>query len=342
MCDDPQLHPPPKLLNADEYMPVFESIIPGFLNSFPISSLGFHRKINKKKIDKALNKLRRSVQSSRPYILGLVAMTGNSENERYSYAYALFEGLIFNNLKQCGIRIKSSEDALEYLLKRQEKMAKPNKSHSKLEGYMEAHNALVSFARNLLNNPLNYRAYTNLQDEWFRTGNMDSYFSFTQQFPHLINQCKQDKPFRFTNKTALQLTHEYSRCATFFEERIRLLIALAKLKNGEVTSWEKASRLPLAGCLKLAMLDNDLKLIASNINVVVRNVVAHKTPIFDLSQKKCTFRIDKDIVAWSFEEFFNHTRKLTITNMVLMKFEVIFLWVYNQNLATLLWKRFNS
>jgi hypothetical protein len=127
-------YPPPSYGDLGELEKIFASSFPEMITQ--MSGLLGKRtpRLKKKDVARQKAKLRKFLVTSRAYLLGLRALSG--EPDRAKCVYALLEGLLREQLRAGGKGIPAGKDSFEFLLMATERAASsPNQAWAKLAAY---------------------------------------------------------------------------------------------------------------------------------------------------------------------------------------------------------------
>ena len=104
---------------------------------------------------------------------------------------------------------------------------------------------------------------------------------------------------------------------------MRLLLYLACQGTPESKPWGKWKKVLLYDLLEAAKTDRDLAKLIGGIDREVRNALAHGAPTIDMVTG--TFQFDSSVhpVRWTLPEFYERTRRLTVTAVALNSLEAL-------------------
>jgi hypothetical protein len=135
------------------------------------------------------------------------------------------------------------------------------------------------------------------------------------------------------------LSEDYRICSAFFEQRLRLFLWWDASSSGAAKPWPHWKKQSLKSLLEIGAKHPTLNSVVPAINRSVRNALAHGGPEVDVNTGKCEFS-DRDVaVTWTFREFYERTRCLTLVTLAMSQFESLFQLAQSQALAFALWSR---
>ena len=126
-----------------------------------------------------------------------------------------------------------------------------------------------------------------------------------------------------TDRGLLELQNEYTLSAGFFETRLRVLLLCAENAEGRPRTWAEWKSLNLNNLLAMAGRHKSLDPVVGCIDRQVRNALVHGTPIMDVALGTCRFEDLKATVTWTWREFFERTRGLTLSVLAMVGFEAL-------------------
>jgi len=312
------LEPPKPYARLDEIEQLVPKLFPPVLNY--VSWISGRRSLRMSKRDKVRvrRKLRDFLVVARPYLLGLGVLRGQLDQAQATYA--LMEGLLREQYRASGMRIPEHKDAFAYHLDVSTRIAKPNVHFAKSRAYAVIRESLITFATRLVN----HVAWPELEQYltvWSGSSDGAKYAQFIGHWKTLSRQFQKDCPRRITTKQILSLTKEYAASASFFEQRMRLLIYLARCAKGNPLSWPEMEKQTLKALLDYMEVHSDFRAIAGIVNRNVRNALAHGLPEIVPNKSQVRFYDRKVTVTWELVDFFKSTRQLTIGVLALAEFE---------------------
>ena len=271
---------------------------------------------------KLSKRVRGYLEASWPYLLGLSALRG--EANRAQSAYALYEGFVRVHLQFSGIKVARDQDAVQFLLAMMHEQAYPARyAIHRDQSYQATSKVLKDFSSALLRSKHQAALGTTLA-EWQQSKNARQCLQLYSQWPVLARQFRDVRPKRFTTKAILQLAHEYKEFCALFEQRLRLLVALASTADGKAKPWAEYERESFNNLLQAAAVRPELEPLARLADRRVRNALAHGRPLIDWKSLECTFHDRHSTVKWDFNHFFDETKRLASGTLALLKFEIIF------------------
>jgi hypothetical protein len=328
-------YPPPSYGDLGELEKIFASSFPEMITQ--MSGLLGKRtpRLKKKDVARQKAKLRKFLVTSRAYLLGLRALSG--EPDRAKCVYALLEGLLREQLRAGGKGIPAGKDSFEFLLMATERAASsPNQAWAKLAAYSASKQSILDFSI-YLHQRLNPRMIEEIMEEWYRSNDARKLIQFGIQWPSVVRQFCVASPKRLTIKLANQLASEYRTSSSFLEQRLRLLVFLDSKANGETKKWVDWQKCSLFELLKYAESNLKLGWIPPLIERHVRNALAHGQPEINVDSQQCKFHDSSVTIAWSISEFYEKSRSLTLAARALLEFESILRLVQVRVLVENLW-----
>jgi hypothetical protein len=327
--------PPPQYGDLNQLEQIFAANLPQLATH--MSGLFGKRtpRLVKKEMLKQNAKLHRFLVAARPYLLGLRAVS--AEADKHQCIYALLEGLLREQFKAGGKKIPENKDSFEYLLKSAERMASsPNRALAKSEPYLAAKQAMYELVVSLHQraNPL---VIDELVSDWARSKDARKFVQSVVHWPILVRQFRVTRPKRLTARLAHQLASEYRVCSSLLEQRIRFLVSLDQGVSNSAKKWIDWEKVSLFDLLKQAETSPQLNWIPPLIERRVRNALAHGEPEVNQDHLECRFHDRNVTVAWKIADFFENTKRLTLTVCALMQFESILQLVQVRILITNLW-----
>lgn len=230
------------------------------------------------------------------------------------------EALLRSQLTLHGIRVPKSQSAFDVLVRMKERLAKPKKALLGYPPFADVYSALVSWLTDLCR-PEKYEIIDALLSEWLQSEEVQKRAAFARQVPHVLARARDAFAARVTERFVTQLTEEYRSSATFVEQRLRLLCALAKASENDLKPWSHWKKQNLNNLIQMVNPRPPLKPFADLIDRVVRNAVMHGTPVSDYDGEKCTFHDSEKTVTWTLEEFYDKTKRLTGGALALLYFD---------------------
>lgn len=329
------LVPPPQYGDLNQLEQIFAANIPQLATQ--MAGLFGKRtpRLKKKEMLKQNAKLHRFLVAARPYLLGLRALT--SESDKHQCTYALLEGLLREQFKAGGKKIPENKDSFEYLLRSVERLAgSPNRAWAKSVPYSTAKQAMYGLAVSI-HQRMNPPAIDELISDWARSKDARKFVQSAVHWPVLVRQFRMTRPQRLTIRLAHQLASEYRVCSSLLEQRIRFLVSLDQGAAGSAKKWTDWEKVTLFDSLKQAEASSQLNWIPPLIERHVRNALAHGEPEVNLDHQECRFHDRNVTIVWKIAEFFENARRLTLTVRALMEFESILQLVQVRVLVTNLW-----
>lgn len=314
--------PPPRYGDLGDIEKLLIAHLPAMMDEMT-SAIGVRRSdFTLRQKSKLSKRVREYLEASRPYLLGLSALRGKA-NPAQS-AYALYEGLVRVHLQFSGIRVPRDQDAVQLFLTMMHEQAYPaGYAIHRDKSYRTTSNVLKNFSSALLRSKYPAALGTTLA-EWQQSKNARQCLQLYSQWPVLARQFRHARPKRFTTKAILQLAHEYKESCALFEQRLRLLVALASTSDGKAKSWDEWERESFNNLLQAAGARSELEPLARLADRRVRNALAHGRPLIDWQSLECTFHDRHSTVKWDCGHFFSETKRLASGTLALLRFEIIF------------------
>lgn len=333
-----ELHPPAPYGDLAELEQIFAKAVPGV--RFEMAGLLGKRTppLTRKESAQIQRKLHHFLNTARPYLLGLNALTEPANRDRCTYA--LLEGLFREQLKAGGRRVPADRDVFDSLLQlASAHAASPKTVWANSPPYSLGKAKLYEFCvfLQVSANPL---VIEHFLEDWGHSRDVRKAVQFGISWPTLIRQFRLLPPRRLTMKLAAQLSNECRTCSSFVEQRLRLLVSLEETAKGNIKKWQDWENMNLFQLLEAATASLTLNWIPPFIDRHVRNALAHGQPEINLDRGECRFHDKKTTVTWRFDDFFKKTKQLTLEARVLLEFEAIRGHVQAQALVEALWKRF--
>lgn len=329
-----ELTPPTPFPDLGQLEDVLAAILPDAI--LKLSSLWGKRvkQPTRKQAAHFKNRLRLSLKRMKPYLLALGAMRGELSETRSTYA--LLEGLLREHLRNGGVRVSERGDAFAVWLAQARKIAKPQSQNLLVPGYRDARAALSDFLAGVAET--NLQAAGDALHGWANSSSMESHLQYVRQFRTLARRFRKHPPKRATNTLIVQLAEEYRSGATYFEQRLRLLLQMDAAANGQTLSKKQLRSLGLL--LQRSSKIENLRPLTTAIDRHVRNALMHATPPLDVNTGTVTFHDFAVTVTWTYRQFFEQTRALTITAIVLGELELLWHQCSCEAITQALWAQF--
>lgn len=329
------LEPPEPYAGLKEIEQLLPQMFPPVVNY--LSWISGRRSLRLTKRDKLRvgRKLRDFLVVARPYLLGLGALSG--QLDRAQSSYALLEGLLREQYRAGGKRIPEHRDAFAYHLDVSARMTNPNSHFAKSRAYSVTRESLIMFAGRLVN----HLAWPDLEHHlthWSRSSDGAKYAQFIGHWKTLSRQFQKDCPKRITTKQVLSLAKEYAASASFFEQRMRLLIYLSRCAEGKPLPWPEMEKQTLKALLDYMEAHSEFRVITGVMNRNVRNALAHGLPEIVPNKSQVRFYDRGGTVTWELVDFFENTRQLTIGVLALAEFESHAQLQQTRNMVEVLWR----
>jgi hypothetical protein len=331
-----KLKPPPRYGDLKELEAALPILIPMLMPQLAALAGKRTPKLTQRETKQFNGKLRKFLLAARPYLLGLETLKQGPDREKCSYA--LFEGLIKEQFRAFGTKIRDDQDGLEFLLKQAEQAVRSPKALVTKPAYSEAKRAVYEFVLSVCQHVPPQEINRRLE-EWYASKSCKKYIHSCVIWPTLIGKSRQLSPVRLTLKLADQLSEEYRMGCSLMEERLTLLIWLDEIAQGSAKPWIKQEVRSLFDLLQAAAASSKLSWVNALINRSVRNALAHGQPELNFDTTECTFHDRSSTVTWKMNEFFERTKQLTLATRALMELQAIIQLVQTQQFAATLWQR---
>jgi len=244
--------------------------------------------------------------------------------------YAALERFIASLLRASGRRLRRSEDSWEALLRLAAKAAEPPRARwAQLPAYLKVRKALCGFLVHLYTHAAPAQIFAGLE-EWSGSSDARRYLHAVRLLQAACRRFRAEPPKRMTDRRLLELQNEYTLSAGLFEARLRVLVLCAENAEGRPRTWAEWKSLNLNNLLAMAGLHKSLDPVVSCIDRQVRNALVHGTPIIDMSSGTCRFEDLKATVTWTWGEFFERTRELTLSVIAMVGFEALHRLIHTQ------------
>lgn len=292
-------------------------------------------RITKSEKRRVLRRLRRFMKAARPYLLGLGALKGDLDPFRCRYA--LLEGLLREQYKAAGKKVPEHRDAWDFHLDLATRVARPNPYLTKLPTYSAVRESLAQLATRVVNS-LEWVPLDQILKEWSVSTDARKYAQFIGHWRTVSRQFMREPPRRPTPRQAIELAREYGVCAAFFEQRLRMLVCLAQCVANQPTTWPRVQKMSLKDLLELAAGHSELNAIVALVDRNVRNALAHGLPEAVPNSQQVRFYDKNATVTWTFREFFENTKRLTIGVFALAELESLIQLEQTRHLVQTLWR----
>lgn len=220
-------------------------------------------------------------------------------------------------------RIRKSPDALrlDWFIAMAAKAANlPRGAWTRQPPYITACEHLWKLLINLYSRPPSGAIHSVL-DAWFADNDHRRYIHSVRLLTVAARHFRPLPPQRVSDRAAVDLQNEYLRSASMFEQQLRLLTCLAKTEPGTSKPWSYWQQQSLNNLMAMASAHEDLRPLVSVLDRQVRNALTHGPPIIERAARRCQFWDHDKCVTWSWEEYFRHTRALTLTVLGCANFE---------------------
>lgn len=280
-------------------------------------------------------RMRGLIDAATPYLLGLGALSGrlNADEARY----ALLEGLLKVQMRATGIKIGVHEDAFEVQIRLAAQNAKPPSSPwASHPSYQGARTSLSSFVRQLCDR-LSPMDLQQLFERWAESDDAKRHIHAIRQLMTAMRRFRANPPQKLTDRLIAELTEEYRTSSALFEQRLRMLVSWAAASTGNLQSWSHWKKQSLKNLLELASTHPELAPLQAAIDRNVRNALAHGGPEVDVNTGEVRFS-DRGVgVVWTFREFYERTRDLTLVALAMLSFESLVQLAQCQAMTFALW-----
>jgi len=235
--------------------------------------------------------------------------------------YTALEQFMASVLRAYGRRRRSGEDSWEALLRMAAKAAEsPRARWAQSPGYQTIRSALYGFLVHLYTRAAPAQIFAGL-DEWSGSSDARRYLHAVRLLQTACRRFRAEPPKRMTDRRLIELQTEYTLSAGVFETRLRVLLLCAENAEGRPRTWEEWKSLNLNNLLAMAGRHKSLDPVVGCIDRQVRNALVHGTPIIDVASGTCRFEDLKATVTWTWREFFERTRGLTLSVLAMVGFE---------------------
>jgi hypothetical protein len=273
-------------------------------------------------------KIDRLLRSTSPSLQKLEELKGNPAADLERCA-ALEQFMAFV-LRAGGRRLRLGEDSWEALLRMAAKAAEPPRAKwAQLPAYQEIRSALCGFLVHLYTHAAPAQIFAGL-DEWSGSSDARRYVHSVRLLQTACRRFRAEPPKRMTDRWLLELQNEYTLSAGVFETRLRVLLLCAENAEGRPRTWAEWKSLNLNNLLAMAGRHKSLDPVVGCIDRQVRNALVHGTPIIDVALGTCRFEDLKATVTWTWREFFERTRGLTLSVLAMVGFEALQQLIHTQ------------
>jgi hypothetical protein len=167
-------------------------------------------------------------------------------------------------------------------------------------------------------------------DEWTGSDDAWRYLHSVRLLDAASRRFRAQPPKRLTDRLLLDLQQEYTLSAAIFEARLRVLVFLAENVEGRPRPWASWRNENLRSLLAIAGRHNSLGPIVSGIDRNARNALVHGSPVIDMAAGTCRFEDLKGTVNWTWREFFEQTRGLTLSVLAMIGFDSLRQCIHTQ------------
>ncbi len=329
------LEPPEPYASLKEIEDLLPKLFPPVVNY--MSWISGRRSVRLSKKDKLRlgRQLHDFLVVARPYLLGLGTLRGQLDPAQSTYA--LLEGLLREQYRAGGRRIPDDKDAFAYHLDVTARLTIPNPHFANSRTYGPIREALIVFAATVVNN-MAWPELDNYLTVWSQSSDGAKYAQFIGHWKTLSRQFQRDCPKRITTRQVMTLAREYAASASFFEQRMRLLIYLSRCVEGRPLPWPNMEKQVLATLLDYMESHSEFRVIAGIVDRHVRNALAHGLPEIVPNKSQVRFYDREVTVTWGLVDFFEKTRQLTIGGLALAEFESHALLQQTRQMVGVLWR----
>src|SRR6266850_735471 len=325
--------PPPPFIDLRVLKEIFAAVLPPTADHLYTMMGRRSKPPSKRQGERLAQGIEKLIKRSAPYLVGIAGMTGQLPRE-HAY-YILFEGLVREQLRAAGVRLKANQDALAKMVQIAQRQTTPKAHNMKLPCYRETRQTIELFLQDMCRT--NLQSIDQVCAEWSRSADIHSHVQYVRQLPAAVRRFRFRPPTRATDKLVVQLSDEYRNAAGYFEQRLRLLVAIAAANRGEPRSWENWKRTNLERLIKIAENTAELAPLAKIIDRPVRNALSHGTASLNVNTGTVTFHERHQTITWRTAEFFDRARCLTIATVALAELELLCIRFTWECLAESLW-----
>jgi hypothetical protein len=236
-------------------------------------------------------------------------------------------------LRSAGWKLRSGADPWEALLQLAAKQAiAPRAKWAEAPTYIGVQQALWDFLVHLYTHAAPAQISSAI-DEWSGTDDARRYLHSVRLIEAASRRFRVQLPKRLTDRLLLDLQQEYTLSASIFEARLRVLVLLAENVEGRPQPWAFWRNKNLHNLLAMAGRHKSLGAVVSSIDRNVRNALVHASPVVDLASGTCRFEDLKGAVTWTWREFFDQTRGLTLSVLAMIRFDSLQRFIHAQALV---------
>jgi hypothetical protein len=244
--------------------------------------------------------------------------------------YAALDQFMASVLRACGRRLRPGEDSWEALLRMAARAAEPPRAKwAQLPPYQTIRGALCGFLVHLYTHAVPAQIFAGL-DEWSGSNDARRYLHAVRLLQAACRRFRAEPPKRMTDRRLIELQSEYTLSAGLFEMRLRVLLLCAENAEGRPRAWAEWKSLNLNNLLAMAGRHKSLDPVVGCIDRQVRNALVHGTPIIDVASSTCRFEDLKATITWTWAEFFERTRGLTLSVLAMVGFEALQQLIHTQ------------
>lgn len=288
-------------------------------------------RVTKKDRQEALEEMSSGLDASMPYLKALEGL--KKDGSQAKEASRIIEELLRKLFRLKGIRLRSQEHPLHYLLRKQFEVLKVPAAVRRLKQYRIVRQGLENLMVAVINSPRGENAARQLIEDYHQKHGKE-YMRYLNSLKTRSAQYQNVKPRRVTHAVITRLTNEYRDTSAAFEKRLRLLVGLYFIVQGKPETWENLRRRGYNELLQVVGSPNNpsLHFLKDVIDRNVRNVVMHGEPSYSPTKGIVKFvdyspsKGDKEI-TWTISKFISKTKNLTLTMLTVMQLEMLFIYV---------------
>ena len=233
-------------------------------------------------------------------------------------------------LKSAGQKLRPDADPWEAYLHLAAKQATPSRAKwAQSPVFTRVQQALWDFLVHLYTHAPPAQIF-NATDEWTGSDDARRYLHSVRLLDAASRRFRAQPPKRLTDRLLLDLQQEYTLSAAIFEARLRILVLLAENAEGRPRTWAAWRNESLNNLLAIARRHKSLDPVLTGIDRNVRNALVHGSPVIDMATGTCRFEDLKGIVTWTWLEFYERTRGLTLTVLAMIGFDSLQQFIHAQ------------
>jgi len=299
-----------------------EAQLPGIINYLADLIGRAAPRINAGEKQRFMRGLKRKMQRLVPVFAELEAMQGAPDSaEKTNRVKAHLRALLIEMAAPPSIRKSPDAHRLDWFIAMAAKAANlPRGAWTRQPPYITACEHLRKFLISLYSRPPS-GAMQSVLDTWFADNDHRRYIHSVRLLTVAAGHFRPQPPQRVSDRAAVDLQNEYLRSASMFEQQLRLFSCLAKTEPGTSKPWSYWQHQNLNNLIAMASAHDDLRPLVSVLDRQVRNALTHGPPIIERAARRCQFWDHDKCVLWNWEEYFRHTRALTLTVLGCANFE---------------------